>query len=63
MVITVKEVRALAMKHYNSGGDGVVECYEDADIQADIDSGMATEKDWLWSFGVRDEVIRDIQGA
>jgi hypothetical protein len=61
--ITVAEVKRLAMANYNNGGDGVIECYEDKDIQEDIDNGMTTEKDWLQSFGVRDEVIKDIQNS
>lgn len=61
--ITVAEVKRLAMANYNNGGDGVIECYEDKDIQEAIDNGMTTEKDWLLSFGVRDEVIKDIQNS
>ena len=61
--ITVEEVRKLAMKNYNRGGDGVIECWEDSDIQEAIDDGMITSAQWLKSFHGFDAVRRDIQNA
>ena len=44
--MTVKEVFDFAMKNYEVGGDVVVECWEDSDIQDAIDDGATTERDW-----------------
>ena len=44
--MTVKEVFDFAMKNYEVGGDVVVECWEDSDIQDAIDDGAITERDW-----------------
>lgn len=50
--ITVEEVKALAQKHYEEGGDAVVECWEDYQIKdAIIKERMTTEADWLAMFG------------
>lgn len=61
--ITVEEVRKLAMKNYNRGGDCVVEYWEDADIQEAIDDGMITSAQWLKSFHSFDAVRRDTQNT
>ena len=61
--ITVAEVKALAMKHYNEGGDGVVECWEDSEIQEAIDGGWTKPSDWLKSFRTFDSVRNDIINA
>ena len=61
--ITVKDVRKLAMKYYNHGGDSVVECWDDQEIQAAIDNeGMTTERDWLSMFGAVSAVEADVAG-
>ena len=49
-MITVAEVRRLALKHYNEGGDGVVESYTDSDIQLMIDNNYKEAKDWIKLF-------------
>lgn len=36
-VLTIEQVKTEAMKNYNNGGDVVIECWEDKDIQAWID--------------------------
>lgn len=41
--LTIERVKELAMQNYNKGGDGIVECYEDYQIQELIDSGVNTE--------------------
>lgn len=61
--ITVAEVRKLAREYYNRGGDGIIECYEDYQIQADIDNGMVTKKDWIKSFKVSYDIERDIRNS
>lgn len=42
--MTVEEVRRYAMRHYNKGGDIIVECWTDKDVQNWIDQG-GTKKD------------------
>lgn len=61
--ITVAEVRKLAREYYDHGGDGIIECYEDYQIQADIDAGMTTKKDWIKSFKVFYDVGEDIRNS
>lgn len=62
-VITVEEVKALACKHYESGGDAVVECYEDRQIQRNIQGGMTTKESWLELFRFLDAVAEDIRNS
>lgn len=50
--MTVKEVFDFAMKNYEVGGDVVVECWEDSDIQDAIDEGATTERDWRDIFNI-----------
>ena len=35
--LTIEKVKEIAMKNYNSGGDVVIECWDDKDIQEFID--------------------------
>ena len=56
-MITVAEVRRLALKHYNEGGDGVVECYMDSDIQLMIDEGYTTEAHWIRFFQMLNDYV------
>lgn len=37
-ITTIAEVREYAMQNYNNGGDGIIECYEDAQIQEILDT-------------------------
>ena len=62
-VITIEEVRKLALKYYKEGGDGVYECYEDFQIEEEINAGAVTEADWLNIFGVFFCVGEDIQNS
>ena len=62
--ITVEKVKALALKHYNSGGDSVVECWEDYQILDAINKeGMTTEADWLAMFRFVEAVTEDIRNS
>lgn len=36
MRLTVEQVRKLAMKHYEEGGDVIIECWTDEDIAESI---------------------------
>lgn len=62
-VITIEEVRKLALKYYEDGGDGVYECYEDFQITEEIEAGAVTEADWLRIFGVFFSVGEDIRNS
>ena len=56
--LTWKQFRALAMKHYNNGGDAVIECWNESDYD---EVGHMTEAEALEMFSDRDEIIRDIE--
>jgi len=52
--LTVERVKEVALEHYEEGGDGIIECWTDKDIQdwingkgewEEIDSRKKTEKD------------------
>lgn len=62
-VITIDEVRKLALKNYENGGDGVYECYEDFQITEEIEAGAITEADWLRIFDVFYSVGEDIRNS
>jgi len=42
---TVAEIRKFAMQYYNKGGDSIVECWDDKDIQEVIDNCKENKKD------------------
>lgn len=50
MKLTIERVKELAMKNYEKGGDTIIECYEDKEIQELIDDGIDTEKKLLKFF-------------
>ena len=56
--LTWEEMKALAMKHYNHGGDGIVECW-DEEVYNEV--GPFTEAEALRYFKVSDSVTRDIE--
>ena len=63
-IITVEEVKKLALKYYEDGGDGVVECWEDYQIKEAIEfEGMTKEADWLKMFGCYYAVTEDIRNS
>lgn len=60
--LTVQRVKELAMQNYNSGGDAIVECWDDKDIQDWIDRGN-TLKDLEIQFNIREGSIQDIENT
>ena len=67
-IITVEEVKKLAMEHYEKGGDVVIECLSDKDIQNYINGSTeeyefikpyTTKKDWLNYFKLQDEFYNE----
>lgn len=62
--ISVEEVKKLALKYYEDGGDGVVECWEDYQILDAINNeGMTTEAAWLSMFNMYYNVTEDIRNS
>lgn len=60
--LTVEEVKKIAMENYNKGGDVIIECWDDADIQEWIDDkGTKTALKRL--FGLYDDKRRDIEST
>lgn len=53
-----QEFKALALAHYNNGGDGVVECWSESDYD---EIGHMTKTEALDMFTDRDEIIRDME--
>ena len=41
--LTIAEVREIALKNYNRGGDVIVECWSDKDIKEWIDHSSGTK--------------------
>jgi hypothetical protein len=61
-LLTWPELLKLARKHYNDGGDGIVECWTESDFDEYVSEfGPMTEADALQMFGDRDEIIRDME--
>ena len=63
LITSVEQVRKLALQFYNDGGDGVYECYEDFQIQEEIDNGRNTQASWLRMFRVFESVTEDIRNS
>lgn len=55
--LTVAEVKSIAMKNYNNGGDAIIECCDDSDIQKLIDEGL-TLKSLFSMFNIRNEEFK-----
>ena len=55
--LTVEEIKKIAMRNYNNGGDAIIECYEDKDIQELIDHGL-TLQGLLSMFSIREEEFK-----
>lgn len=62
-MLTIERVKELAMKNYSKGGDTIVECYEDKEIQQLIDRGINTEKKLLKFFKDQYEVDEEYRAA
>lgn len=61
--MTYEELMALALKHYNQGGDGVYECWDRQTFDEYVaEHGEITHKDALRMFGIWDAVCDDIRG-
>lgn len=63
---TVETVRAFCLKHYDQGGDGIYECYDDNQVQELLDfceeSGTPVEEYLLRDFSIYKSVIEDCGG-
>ena len=63
MKITVERVKELAMQNYEKGGDTIVECYTDKEIEELINNGVNTEKKLLKFFKDRYEIDEEHRKA
>lgn len=62
-MLTIEKVKELARKNYCKGGDIIVECYEDKEIQELIDNGIDTEEKLLKMFRERYEIDEEYRKA
>ena len=62
-MLTVERAKELAMQNYNKGGDTIVECYEDYQIEALIKTGVNTEKKLLNWFKTQYEIDEEYRKA
>ena len=61
--MTYEELMALALKHYNEGGDGVYECWDRQTFDEYVaEHGEITREDALKMFGIWESVWNDIRG-
>jgi hypothetical protein len=61
--MTYEELMALALKHYNEGGDGVYECWDKQTFDEYVaEHGEITHTDALKMFGIWESVCNDIRG-
>lgn len=62
--MTFDELYALALAHYEHGGDSVVECWNANTLKEyEAEFGKMTKERALQMFRTIDEVTRDIQNA
>lgn len=62
-MITVEIIKELAMQNYNKGGDTIVECYEDYQIEELIKLGIDTEEKLLDWFKTQYEIDEEYRKA
>ena len=62
-MLTIERVKELAMKNYCKGGDTIVECFEDKEIQELIDKGVNTEEKLLKMFREQFEIDEEYRKA
>ena len=63
-IMTYAEMEKLALKHYNRGGDGFYECWDENDFNEYVNEfGPFTMKSALDLFRLYDQERRDIQGT
>lgn len=60
--LTYEELRALALKHYNEGGDATYECLDEKTFNEDPYYQTMTEEDAIKSFHLDAEIRADICG-
>lgn len=61
--MTYEELMALALKHYNEGGDGVYECWDEQTFNDYVaEHGVITEEVALKMFGIWESVWNDRKG-
>ena len=62
-MLTIERVKELAMKNYCKGGDTIIECYEDKEIQELIDRGINTEEKLIEMFQEQYEIDEEYRQA
>ena len=62
-MLTIERVKELAKQNYCKGGDTIVECYEDYQIQELIDGGVDTEEKLLKMFQEQYEIDEEYRQA
>ena len=61
--LTWKELYKLALRHYENGGDGIVECWDESTFNEYVaEFGPITEKIALQMFETAMDIYRDICG-
>lgn len=61
--MTYEELMALALKHYNEGGDGVYECWDRQTFDEYVsEHGEITEEVAFKMFGIWEAVCNDRRG-
>jgi hypothetical protein len=56
--LTVEDVKEIALKNYEKGGDAIIECWSDKEIQELIDESENVEKTLCNMFAVREEQFK-----
>ena len=62
-MLTIARVKELALKNYNKGGDTIIECFENKEIQELIDRGVNTEAKLLEMFHEQYEIDEEYRKA
>ena len=57
--LTIEKVKELAKKNYQTGGDVIIECWDDKDIQEFIDDNSTIEK-LMKMFKIYDDKYKDM---
>jgi hypothetical protein len=62
--MTYKELKAFALEHYNEGGDGVFECWDERTFNEYVaEFGEITEEKAMAMFHQFDEIRREYQAT
>lgn len=62
--LTWKELYKLALRNYENGGDGIVECWDESTFNEYVaEFGPITEKAAMNMFRTADEIYWDIAGT